>query len=301
MKHKYGFICGMLLGILFVSIGLTTLYVSRTNTEGNEGEITIVTSFYPMYIAAMNVVGDTEGVVLSNLSEPQTGCLHDFQLTPEDMKLLSSADIFIINGGGLESFMEEIAADYPDLSVIEASKELTLLQGEDGENAHVWMSIGAYRTQVATIAAMLSELDPVHAAQYAENAKAYQEKLSALQKRQEEITKLANGTSIVLLHEAFAYLAADYGLPVSAGLNLDEERQVSAGEAAEMLAAIQEDDVQYTFAEELYGERMGDMLEAEAGVQVLYLDVLNRGTYDADSYLTGMQRNMELLEEAFEK
>lgn len=46
-----------------------------------------------MYIATLNIVDGVEGVRLENLSEPQTGCLHDFQLTPEDMKLLSTADV----------------------------------------------------------------------------------------------------------------------------------------------------------------------------------------------------------------
>ncbi len=289
----------MLLGILFVSAGLTAWYVSRTDGGGNEQELTVVTSFYPMYIAAMNVIGDTEGVRLSNLSEPQTGCLHDFQLTPEDMKLLSGADIFIINGGGLESFMEDIAADYPKLSVIEAGKDLAILPGEGGENAHVWMSVSAYRKQVAAIAEMLSELDPAHEAQYARNADNYQKKLAALEKRQEALAKQIKGTPVVLLHDAFVYLADDYGLAVSAEMNLDEERQISAGEAAEMLAQIRADGVQQVLAEESYGKDLGEMLETEAGVQVLYLDVLNRGVYDADSYLDGMQRNITLLEEAF--
>lgn len=59
-----------------------------------------------MYIAAENIVGDAEGVTLTNLSEPQTGCMHDYQLTPEDMKLLSRADVFIVNGGGIENFVQ---------------------------------------------------------------------------------------------------------------------------------------------------------------------------------------------------
>ena len=76
---------------------------SAKNTDEADDTLTVVTSFYPMYIAALNIVDGVEGVRLENLSEPQTGCLHDFQLTPEDMKLLSTADVFVINGGGIES------------------------------------------------------------------------------------------------------------------------------------------------------------------------------------------------------
>ena len=97
------------------------------------------------------------------LSEPQTGCLHDFQLTPEDMKLLSTADVFIINGGRIESFMKEVAEAYPNLKIIEACENISLLSGEEDDthhhegeteeehahgdvNAHAWMSVPRYRT-----------------------------------------------------------------------------------------------------------------------------------------------------------
>ena len=106
MKKKYLYTAIMLFAILVAGMGLTGWYVSQTQEQTDGQELTVVTSFYPMYIAAENVIGDADGVRLENLSEPQTGCLHDFQLTPEDMKLLSTADVFIINGGGIESFMK---------------------------------------------------------------------------------------------------------------------------------------------------------------------------------------------------
>ncbi len=114
-------------------MGLTGWYVSQTQEQTDGQELTVVTSFYPMYIAAENVIGDADGVRLENLSEPQTGCLHDFQLTPEDMKLLSTADVFIINGGGIESFMKEVAEAYPNLKIIEACENISLLSGEEDD------------------------------------------------------------------------------------------------------------------------------------------------------------------------
>lgn len=98
--------------------------------------LTVVTSFYPMYIAALNIVDGVEGVRLENLSEPQTGCLHDFQLTPEDMKLLSTADVFVINGGGIESFMSDVAKAYPKLDVVEACEDVALLSEDDADSDH---------------------------------------------------------------------------------------------------------------------------------------------------------------------
>jgi zinc transport system substrate-binding protein len=299
MKNKYVFVAVMLLGILFIGMGLTSLYVGKSaQQEEGEGEFTVVTSFYPMYIAASNVVG-TVDVQLCNLSEPQTGCLHDFQLTPEDMKLLSRADVFIINGGGIESFIEEVAAAYPELTILEACENTELLVEDGEENAHAWMSVAAYETQVQTIADGLAEADAKNAAAYQQNAQAYLEKLEPLRERQQTVAKNAAGQSVILFQEAYAYVADDYGLTVRFLLDLDEERQVSAGEVEAVLSAIRDGGVACILAEELYGRSMAETVQKEMDVTVLYLDPLNRGDYDRDSYLDGMSRNIDLLEQAF--
>lgn len=340
MRNKYVFVLVMLVTIFVASFGFTNIYVSHNQVEEDE-DFVVVTSFYPMYIATMNVVGDTEGVTLKNLSEPQTGCLHDFQLTPADIKLLSTADVFVINGGGIESFMEEIAAQYPDLVIIEASEGIELLCEEEahghehnhteevheeyhGEeehvheseadhsheienvdahnhdiNAHAWMSVELYRIQVENIANGLAEIDENNRESYLANAGNYDGKLEALQVEQEELQKLTKGQASIMFHCAFDYVAMDYGMDVAFCMDLDEERQVSAGEVAEVLEVIEHDGVKYLFAEELYGASMCEMVQKEADVKVIYLDPLNRGEYDADSYIKGMRNNMKLIREAF--
>ena len=316
MKKKYLYTVIMLFAILVAGMGLTGWYVSQTQEQTDGQELTVVTSFYPMYIAAENVIGDADGVRLENLSEPQTGCLHDFQLTPEDMKLLSTADVFIINGGGIESFMKEVAEAYPNLKIIEACENTSLLSEEEKDthhheeeteeehahgdvNAHAWMSVSAYETQVQTIADGLSEADPERSSAYQNGAKAYLVKLDGLKKRQEKLKQKISGQSVILFHEAYAYVAEDYGLQVNYLLDLDEERQVSAGEVSDVLSAVRKGHVKYILAEELYGKSMGDTIRKESDAKVLYLDPLNRGTYEKDSYINGMKKNMEILEEAF--
>ena len=299
MKKKNAIVFAMLAGILIAAIALTMLYTGITEDKKDKTQFTIVTSFYPMYVAAANVIGDVKGVTLKNLSEPQTGCLHDYQLTTEDMKLLSKADLFIVNGGGIETFLTDVASNYPELDIIEACQNVPLLEDGEEENAHAWMSISDYRIQLATIESALEQADPEHADAYHENAKAYDEKLAALQEEQDEIRQAANGQNVIIFHEAYDYVAEDYGFNVSYVLDLDEERQVSAGEVADVLDQIQKDHVSYIFAEELYGSDMGKTVESESNVKVIYLDACNRGDYSKDSYLTAMQSNIDKLREAF--
>ena len=312
---------------------------SEKNTDEADDMLTVVTSFYPMYIAALNIVDGVEGVRLENLSEPQTGCLHDFQLTPEDMKLLSTAEVFVINGGGIESFMSDVAKAYPKLDVVEACEDVALLSEDDAdsdhdhdhdadtesdsdhdhdheadaesdsahdhdhgdENAHAWMSVPRYRTMVQTIASRLAEKDAKHADEYYANAKAYDAKLAVLEEKINSLKSLTNGQNIIIFHEAYAYVADDFSMNACYLLELDEERSVSAGEIKQVIGAIKDDGVSVILAEELYGKSMGDTVSRETDVHVIYIDPLNRGEYDKDSYLDGMEHNIELIKEAFTK
>ena len=342
MKNKCKFVGIMFLCILIVSTLAVMAYEHTAGKTGAAGEmsdasdsakntdeaddmLTVVTSFYPMYIATLNIVDGVEGVRLENLSEPQTGCLHDFQLTPEDMKLLSTADVFVINGGGIESFMSDVAKAYPKLDVVEACEDVALLSEDDAdsdhdhdhdadaesdsdhdhdhgdENAHAWMSVPRYRTMVQTIASRLAEKDAKHADEYYANAEAYDAKLAVLEEKINSIKSLTNGQNIIIFHEAYAYVADDFSMNACYLLDLDEERSVSAGEIKQVIGAIKDDGVSVILAEELYGKSMGDTVSRETDVHVVYIDPLNRGEYDKDSYLDGMEHNIELIKEAFTK
>ena len=326
---------------------------SAKNTDEADDMLTVVTSFYPMYIATLNIVDGVKGVRLENLSEPQTGCLHDFQLTPEDMKLLSTADVFVINGGGIESFMSDVAKAYPKLDVVEACEDVVLLSDDESdsdhdhdhdadtesdsdhehdhdadtesdsdhdhdheadaesdsahdhdhgdENAHAWMSVPRYRTMVKTIASHLAQKDEAHAEEYYANAEKYDAKLAKLEKEQDSLKSLTDGQNIVIFHEAYAYVADDFSMNACYLLDLDEERSVSAGEIKQVIGAIKDDGVSVILAEELYGKSMGDTVSRETDVHVVYIDPLNRGEYDKDSYLDGMEQNIELIKDAFTK
>ena len=312
---------------------------SAKNTDEADDMLTVVTSFYPMYIATLNIVDGVKGVRLENLTEPQTGCLHDFQLTPEDMKLLSTADVFVINGGGIESFMSDVAKAYPKLDVVEACEDVVLLSDDESdsdhdhdhdadaesdsdhdhdheadaesdsahdhdhgdENAHAWMSVPRYRTMVKTIASHLAQKDEAHAEEYYANAEKYDAKLAKLEKEQDSLKSLTDGQNIVIFHEAYAYVADDFSMNACYLLDLDEERSVSAGEIKQVISAIKDDGVSVILAEELYGKSMGDTVSRETDVHVVYIDPLNRGEYDKDSYLDGMEQNIELIKDAFTK
>lgn len=320
-QNKYIFVLIMLLAIAVAGGIFTTAYVRQEEQRGTDGTIKVVTSFYPIYIATENVIGNNPNVTLQNLSEPQTGCMHDYQLTPQDMILLSNADIFIVNGGGIEGFLTEVAKEYPDLTIIYATDGLELLGEEEHseeehihehgeahgeeehahehgeENAHTWMNTELYAGMVQNIAEGLSQADRERQETYQENAVKYCEKIQKLTDQIEELKKELSGREVIIFHEAYEYVAQQYGMHVAYCLDLDEERQVSAGEVAEVMEQIQENQVSVVLAEELYGKSMGDTVEKEGECKVYYLDSLTRGAYEKDSYLNVMQNNIDLMRE----
>ncbi len=335
-KSKYLFVALMLLAITLASGIFTGTYMSLDEGRQKDTRLRAVTSFYPVYIAALNVTENVPDVSLQNLSEPQTGCMHDYQLTPQDMILLSQADLFLVNGGGIENFLTETAEAYPALTIAQASGGLSLLPGEEeshsddehqlensreerhteeehrqedsreeahvhsGENAHVWMDTELYRDMVQNIAAAFSAADPRHQQRYQENAEEYCRKIEELTEQIEELKTLTEKEPVVILHEAYAYVAKQLGMEELYCLNLDEERQTSAGEAAELIRQISEHGVKIVLAEERYGKDLGQMLEAETDVKVCYLDTLVRGEYQKDSYLSAVQKNIEMLRSLWE-
>ncbi|MFG6383247.1 MAG: metal ABC transporter substrate-binding protein [Lachnospiraceae bacterium] len=299
-KKKYLFVLYMLLAITLAGGIFTKIFINIEERNEHTERIQVVTSFYPVYIAVKNVVGDSETILLENLSEPQTGCMHDYQLTAQDMKLLSKADIFIINGGGIETFLAEVGKVYPNLEISETTKGLELQKEEGSENAHQWMDTRLYTQMVKNIADTLSRVDKKNASIYQENANIYCKKIENLT-NQIDTLKTEFKNNVVIFHEAYAYIAEQFGWNVVYCLNLDEERQVSAGEIADMLAIITKNQVSMIFAEELYGKDMGETVEKETDSKVYYLDTLVRGNYETDSYLTAMQKNIDIIKQALEE
>lgn len=149
------------------------------------------------------------------------------------------------------------------------------------------MSVSDYMTQVGTIAEGLAKADISRAQQYEENAKGYLQELKPLAEELAELKQELSGGSVISFHEAYDYVAKDLGLTVAFTLNLDEERQVSAGEVAEVISAIRDGDIQVVLAEELYGKDMGETVQKETDAQVIYLDTLVSGAYEKDATRMG--------------
>ena len=129
MKKKLLFLLSVVLVFSLASFGLIAVS-QKQDMEAKEDTKHIVTSFYPVYILTKNLTQGTEGILVKNLTENHAGCLHDYTLTTKDMKLLEQADLVVLNGGGMESFLEELLHEKEaHWNVVDASEGLMLLDG----------------------------------------------------------------------------------------------------------------------------------------------------------------------------
>ncbi|KFI27856.1 zinc ABC transporter substrate-binding protein [Haematobacter massiliensis] len=94
----------------------------------------------------------------------------------------------------------------------------------EGLDPHAWLDPANAAHWLEAIAVELSRLDPEHAAIYARNAAAAQERVSMLDTRLKAELAQVKDRPIVLFHDAYGYFAAHYGLQILA--------TVSDGEAA---------------------------------------------------------------------
>lgn len=259
----------------------------------------IATSFYPMYIATMNVAKDIPGVTVVNLTEPTTGCLHEYQLTTNDLKRLQDATILVVNGAGMESFLDKAIAQQPNLKIVEASRGIKLIKNENGQdNPHVWVSVSLAMQQVKNISEQLAVLDPSHAGVYRSNAASYLQKLQALKNRMHAGLQGASQKDIITFHEAFPYFAKEFDLRIAAVVEREPGSEPSAAELADSIALIKSTKIPAIFTEPQYPSKAAETIARETNARVYVLDPAVTGPEDTDGYINIMENNLETLQEA---
>jgi zinc transport system substrate-binding protein len=276
--------------------------------NGKKSNLNIVTSFYPIYIATLNVTENIPGVNVINMTKPQAGCLHDYQLTPQDLKTLSVSSIFVINGGGMENFLGKVINQYKNLKIIDASKGIELIRNEcDGNheghehgheefNPHVWVSVSGAIAQVKNICNALIAVDSANKAMYQKNGDSYIAKLELL--RKEMFDGLASVTSrnIITFHEAFPYFAREFSLSIVAVIQREPGSEPSAGELAETIKIVKQHKVKALFAEPQYPAKAAQTIARETGVKLFTLDPAVTGEMKSDAYVNTMRQNLKVLQ-----
>lgn len=294
------------LAIIFIFTGCTGSSGTQTSsqkpvkTKENTSELTVITSFYPIYLHTINICKDISGVKVINMTTPQTGCLHDYTLTTENMLTLETAQIFVVNGLGMEQFMDKVIKQQPKLKLIDASQGIKVIEDEQKINPHVWVSITNAIAQVNNIGKQLAQLDPEHAALYEKNTQDYVKRLEAEKEKMNLSLKELKNRNIVTFHEAFPYFAKEFNLNIVAVVEREPGTEPSAKELEDTIEIVKASKVNALFAEPQYSAKSARAIAKETGARLYTLDpiVTGEANGDYDAYIKTMENNIKVIIEA---
>ena len=293
MRKIYVCIFVIMLIILIVLSGCV-----KKEEINEENKFKIVTSFYPLYIMTLNITDGIEDVTVSNMTDNNVGCLHNYSLQAKDLKKLSRADLFITNGLGIETFLDKIKEEYKGLEIIETSTvELDLIKDSEGINGHIWNDLDNYIEQVEVILNTLCAENPENTEKYTENAENYMKKLNIL-KQNSYMAK--EKKTVISCNEALAYILNDVNVQTLEVYTEHEESALSSEKLKEVIEEAKQSNVKAIFIEKNDDRKVAELLEKETGAEIYELDASLTGNMDKDAYINAMTNNYKILRECLE-
>lgn len=269
-------------------------------------QITVTTTIYPLYSVAKEVGG--KSITLNNLIpfgvEP-----HEFEPTAKSMKTLAKSDIFMTSGDVMEPWSAKIISSMKVKDkTVDMSKLVTLRTHKEYEGGkvydpHYWLSFGNYIKMIKETAVIFSKKDPANAKIYAANAEAYLKKVTALQSEYEAL-KTCKNKKVIVNHEAFGYLADDYGITQYSIAGMSPESKPSAKQIAKLIEIVKKEKINTVFFEEFASDKVAKTIAKEANVKSDALRPIENITTDENNknigYIEIMRANFTKLKGAMD-
>ena len=295
--------------VLRVVSGLALLALFSLSSAA-EKQLRVVTTFLPGYCIAANVAGSharVENLLPGNVS------LHDYQLSPGDLGRLSNADLVLVNGLGMETFLDRALRN---LKPGTKNKIVTLTAGLHSElihqgaqhraepghdhahDPHVWLDPRLMARCVKNVVSALQKADPANTDAYGKNGAAYIKELHALDADLEKQLAPVKNVPFVTYHDAFRYFIRRYGLTLAGVVEQVPEIPPSAREMSSLLKTIREKKVKALFTEPGERSRLAQRIAEDAGIKLGVLDPLETGELNPESYERGVRKNAAALLEA---
>ena len=268
----------LLSGLLFLTACGGGAAAGPAPAEEDE-PLRILATTYPVYLFTTAVTDGVEGVEVTRLIKEEISCLHDYTLTVNDMKAIEAADVIVMNGVGLEDFMEDALAS-SDAPVIDCSEGVELLaalghEGHDHDteyDPHIWMDPERAGRMIENIGAGLSQADPDRAETYAAQAAEaafqlqnwYSVKLDIIASDQPDL-QLPH-RALVTFHDGFQYFADAFQLDLLKAIEEEEGAEASAAEIKEIVGLIGEYDLPVIFTEKNGSDATAQAIARETGV-----------------------------------
>ena len=268
-----------------------------SDASSTEDGVQIATAFYPLQYVAQRVAGDLADVenLTSAGKEP-----HDLSLSVAETAKIADADL-VIHEVGFQPAVDAGIDQNATGDVIDAADVVGLVTDANGDpDPHFWLDPLRLAVLGEEVAQRLSEIDPDHADDYVSNAAGLRSDLAALDSSY--TTGLANceRDTVVVSHDAFGYLARNYGLDMEPLTGLSPEAEPTPADLARLQDLIGAEGITTVFSERLVSPRLTESLASDLGITTAVLDPiegLSDETADED-YLSLMRQNLTALEKA---
>lgn len=308
---------------------------SKKNQNNDSTKLNIATSFYPMYEFTKAITGETANVI--NIM-PAGSASHGWEPSAKQVAELSKADLLIYQGAGMEEWIESVKASLENegskLKWVEAGEGIELLPGhshdhdhdahdhdhDDHEHdhddhdhdehdhhdhshaydPHLWLSPKNSSKMLENIKNALVELNPEAKDIYEKNFNDYNMKLKELDKLYKEKLSENNVKSFVITHEAFGYIAKDYGLKQYGLTGMGTEQDPNPEKMKEMVNLVRSENMKAIYFDDAGSDKIAKVLANELGdIKVLPLTTMHSPTEAelaaGETYFTKMERNLKNL------
>jgi zinc transport system substrate-binding protein len=272
--------------------------------EESSDRLTVVATIFPLADFVKNVAGDKVDVI--TLLRPGDSP-HTYEPTSRDMKAVARATLLVVNGAGLDFWVEKLKSAASDNMVeLDTSaileKEGLLLSGDEhegGVNPHYWLDPVLAQMQVEAIAAALVAADPGNKDSYLGNAADYIAELKSLDAEIKNETQSFSSREFVTFHPAWTYFARRYGLVEAAVIEEAPGKEPTTKEQMRIIDLVKELNVKVIFAEPQFSTKAAKAIAKDSGAKVLLLDPIGGpGLAGRDSYIALMRYNVGQMGEA---
>ena len=294
----------LLLGLLLFVPGC-----GNTNTHQVDAGLRCAATTYPVYLLAQAVTEGVEGVEANLVIDQEVSCLHNYTLTMRDMAAVEQADVLVVNGAGLEDFLEDVLAGR-DLIDCSAGVELLCAEEEheeehdhDGhhheQDPHIWMDPLRYAQMAQTLAGELAERDPKHAEAYRANAQAVAAELARFHGEMMEL--LGDGDyDLITFHDGFGYFAQSFGMHLLAAVEEEEGSEASAKTVNSITQLVKEHHIPAVFTEVNGSDATAQTICRECGIETWPLSMCMSGDGGGlAAYEAVIRSNIETILEAY--
>ena len=261
----------------------------------------IVATTLPVYEFASFICDGTDLAVTQLITE-NVSCLHDYSLQVAQMRAVESAEMIVINGAGLEDFLEDILPDAQHM--IDASEGLELSCGHHHEGSehhheqdpHFWLSPKNAKHMCRTISDKLSAEYPQYADTFSKNLSKLLGMLDDLQAYGEQNLRNLSSRNLITFHDGFSYFAESFDLHILKAIEEESGSEASAKELIELINLVEESKPPAIFTETNGSTSAAEIIAEETGVKVFALDMAMAG----NSYFKAMYHNIDTIKEALE-